>query len=146
MVSFSFYALLPSTSKTRLWCGIEQRGFLTLPDILVYLASITFAITILLLKRNVIVGFILSTKCSRATSYSAYCLNPLLRGYGLTDKASSYLLYRQAYRICTLFLSAKYVCIRLSKIGCLFLNDFSVHLTSLRLSFTSCLTSYTYRQ
>ena len=96
MVSLSFYALLPSTSETRLWCGIEQRGFLTLPDILVYLASITFAIIILLLKRNVIVDFILSIQCSRATSYSAYChqVDLLIRLVAtfFTDKLIGYAL------------------------------------------------------
>ena len=79
--------LLPS----ELVCYQEcQRGFLTLHDVVVHLASITsvFLKPKLVTPRNTVkqIGFILSTKCSSAVSYSAYDLRTMA---GITDKANS---------------------------------------------------------
>jgi len=86
MVSFSFP--LVATEQIGLLSRVS-RGFLTLPDILVYLASITSAFlnpkAVSPRNADKQIGFILSTKCLSVDSYSAYDLHA---NVGITDKVS----------------------------------------------------------
>ena len=81
---------------------LTKRGFLTLPDIVV--VSGFYHLCIFKPEgRN-------AHKCSKTNRFytidivlKSYFLLYLLPSSGLTDKASSYLLFRQANRICTRF-------------------------------------------
>ena len=95
--------LLPS----ELVCYQEcQRGFLTLPIFWCIWRQSPLRTFVLLLQRNTIGRFYTVDtvlKGLRPTLLTALCQCPKTNYKGLTDKASSFLIFRQANRICIRF-------------------------------------------